>query len=285
MAITALDIKDKQFTTKFRGYNEQEVDEFLDIIVDDYEDLVRDNRELAARVKELEEKLAYFDEMKESLSQSVILAQETAEKVKASAADESANLINKANFNATHLVEEAKSKASEILRDATDEAKRVAIETEELKRQSRVFHQRLLAAVEGQLSLASAPEWGELLQPTAIYLQNSDAAFKEVVEKVLDEHVPDSNDAASFDATRQFTPDEMAELQRRVAESNKQVEDFSSPEVVSTPVDFGIPDTFESEVADFPTSAPVDEDFDLQPESTGEINLNETQTFKLNISE
>ena len=30
MAITALDIKDKQFTTKFRGYNEQEVDEFLD---------------------------------------------------------------------------------------------------------------------------------------------------------------------------------------------------------------------------------------------------------------
>ena len=281
MAITALDIKDKQFTTKFRGYNEQEVDEFLDIIVDDYEDLVRDNRELAARVKELEEKLAYFDEMKESLSQSVILAQETAEKVKASAADESANLINKANFNATHLVEEAKSKASEILRDATDEA----------KRQSRVFHQRLLAAVEGQLSLASAPEWGELLQPTAIYLQNSDAAFKEVVEKVLDEHVPDSNDAASFDATRQFTPDEMAELQRRVAESNKQVEDFSTPEVdetnevVSTPVDFGIPDTFESEVADFPTSAPVDEDFDLQPESTGEINLNETQTFKLNISE
>ena len=135
MAITALDIKDKQFTTKFRGYNEQEVDEFLDIIVDDYEDLVRDNRELTTRIKELEEKLAYFDEMKESLSQSVILAQETAEKVKASAADESANLINKANFNATHLIEEAKSKASEILRDATDEAKRVAIETEELKRQ------------------------------------------------------------------------------------------------------------------------------------------------------
>ena len=183
MAITALDIKDKQFTTKFRGYNEQEVDEFLDIIVDDYEDLVRDNRELAARVKELEEKLAYFDEMKESLSQSVILAQETAEKVKASAADESANLINKANFNATHLVEEAKSKASEILRDATDEAKRVAIETEELKRQSRVFHQRLLAAVEGQLSLASAPEWGELLQPTAIYFQNQMLPLKKLLKK------------------------------------------------------------------------------------------------------
>lgn len=288
MAITALDIKDKQFTTKFRGYNEQEVDEFLDIIVDDYEDLIRDNRELASRVKELEEKLAYFDEMKESLSQSVILAQETAEKVKASAADESANLINKANFNATHLVEEAKSKASEILRDATDEAKRVAIETEELKRQSRVFHQRLLAAVEGQLSLASAPEWGELLQPTAIYLQNSDAAFKEVVEKVLDEHVPDSNDAASFDATRQFTPDEMAELQRRVAESNKQVEEFQATvadeqsQVIPAPVDFTIPETLDTVTDEVPTEAPQ---FSIEPEATGEVNLNETQTFKLNINE
>ena len=271
--------------------NAKSADEFLDIIIDDYEDLVRDNRELTTRVKELEEKLAYFDEMKESLSQSVILAQETAEKVKASAADESANLINKANFNATRLIEEAKSKASEILRDATDEAKRVAIETEELKRQSRVFHQRLLAAVEGQLSLASAPEWEELLQPTAIYLQNSDVAFKEVVEKVLDEYVPDSNDAASFDATRQFTPDEMAELQRRVAESNKQVKDFSNPDVdetndiTSTPVYFGIEDSFESEVANFPISAPVDEDNDSEQEATVEKNLNETQTFKLNISE
>ena len=55
MAITALDIKDKQFTTKFRGYNEQEVDDFLDIIVDGYEDLVHWNRELVAHVKELEE--------------------------------------------------------------------------------------------------------------------------------------------------------------------------------------------------------------------------------------
>ena len=107
----------------------------------------------------------------------------------------------------------------------------------------------------------------------------------------MDEHVPDSNDAASFDATRQFTPDEMAELQRRVAESNKQVEDFSSPEVdetnevVSTPVEFNYFQIIFRVKAVISTSAPIDEDFDLQPETTGEINLNETQTFKLNISE
>ena len=36
MAITALDIKDKQFTTKFRGYNEQEVDEMILFIRDSF---------------------------------------------------------------------------------------------------------------------------------------------------------------------------------------------------------------------------------------------------------
>ena len=43
MALTALDIKDKTFKLKFCGYDEEEVNEFLDIVVDDYEDLVRRN--------------------------------------------------------------------------------------------------------------------------------------------------------------------------------------------------------------------------------------------------
>lgn len=260
MALTALEIKDKTFNTKMFGYNTQEVEEFLDIVVDDYEEQVRLNREKDSRIKELEDKLAYFDEMKESLSQSVILAQETAEKVKLSANTESTNLLTKATYESEHLIEGAKQKANQILRDATDEAKRVAIETEELKRQTRVFHQRLMSTIEGQLGLINSPEWTELLQPTAVYLQNSDAAFKEVVEKVLDEEVSESNDYASADATRQFSPEEMEDLQRRVAEGNRvlhETQQFDQPL---------IPNDGEEVVADEP-------------------NLNETQTFKLNINE
>ena len=96
------------------------------------------------------------------------------------------------------MIDEAKSKANQILRDATDEAKRVAVETEDLKRQTRVFHQRLVAAIEGQLSLTNSPEWTELLQPTAVYLQNSDAAFREVVEKVLEERPDNYNKAITW---------------------------------------------------------------------------------------
>lgn len=225
MVLTALDIKEKSFRNEFRGYNRDEVNEFLDIVINDYETLVRLNREQEQRIRDLDEKLTYFSDMKDSLTQSVILAQETSEKVKASARVEADNLLNKATYDAKQLIEEAKVKANQILRDASDDAKRVAVETEDLKRQSRIFHQRLLAAVEGQLGLVNAPEWDELLQPTAVYLQNSDAAFKEVVEKVLGEHVPEADDSQSIDATRQFSAEEMAELQRRIAEANAQVQE------------------------------------------------------------
>lgn len=283
MAITAVDIKDKTFTTKFRGYNVEEVDEFLDILVDDFEELVRKNREQADRIKSLEEKILYFDDMKESLTQSVILAQETAEKVKSSALTESENMLNKANYESTRLVDEAKLKANEILRDATDEAKRIAVETEDLKRQSRVFHQRLLASVEGQLGLINAPEWAELLKPTAVYLQNSDAAFREVVEKVLDEHVLDeTSDFESFDATRQFTAEEMEELQRRVVESNQKVEMALKEEAHAELESQAIQEEVsEQVVTEIPSESFITFD-DVEPT---EPNLGDTQTFKINFNQ
>ena len=45
MPITSLEIKDKTFGTRFRGFDPEEVDEFLDIVVRDYEDLVRSNHD------------------------------------------------------------------------------------------------------------------------------------------------------------------------------------------------------------------------------------------------
>ncbi|MFC3931383.1 DivIVA domain-containing protein [Streptococcus dentapri] len=281
MAITALDIKNKTFHTKFRGYSEREVDDFLDIIFDDFEDLTQKNRDLEAKVKNLEEKLVYFDEMKESLSQSVILAQETAEKVKFSANTQATNLLSKANYDANQLIDEAKSRANKILRDATDEAKAVAIETEALKRQSRVFHQRLLSTIEGQLNMINSQEWSELLQPTAVYLQNSDDAFKEVVEKVLDDNqnltsagtIAESDSAE--DATRQFTESEMAELQRRVEESNRILEETQKLDLgeISAAV----------EAAEAGGQDEEDAIQDTSELSASELAGGEAQTFKLNI--
>lgn len=223
MALTALEIKDKTFGVKFRGYDANEVEEFLDIIVRDYEDLVRLNHEQESKIQALEERLNYFDEMKDSLSQSVLIAQDTAERVKQAANERSENIVRQAEQDAQHLVDEAKQKANEILRHATDNAKKVAVETEELKNKTRVFHQRLKSTIESQLSIIDTPEWDEILRPTAMYIQTSDEAFREIVEKALGESVHHHSEDDTIDLTRQFSPAEIEELQKRIEAANLEL--------------------------------------------------------------
>ncbi len=228
MPITSLEIKDKTFGTRFRGFDPEEVDEFLDIVVRDYEDLVRANHDKDLRIKSLEERLSYFDEMKDSLSQSVLIAQDTAERVKQAATERSNNIIQQAEQDAQRLLEEAKYKANEILRQATDNAKKVAVETEELKNKSRVFHQRLKSTIESQLAIVESSDWEDILRPTATYLQTSDEAFKEVVSEVLGEPIPAPIEEEPIDMTRQFSQEEMTELQARIEAANKELAEFEA---------------------------------------------------------
>ena len=228
MPITSLEIKDKTFSTRFRGFDPEEVDEFLDIVVRDYEDLVRSNHDKDLHIKNLEERLSYFDEMKDSLSQSVLIAQDTAERVKQTAHDRSNNIIHQAEQDAHRLLEEAKYKANEILRQAADNAKKVAVETEELKNKSRVFHQRLKSTIESQLAIVESSDWEDILRPTATYLQTSDEAFKEVVSEVLGEPIPAPIEEEPIDMTRQFSQAEMAELQARIEAANKELAEFEA---------------------------------------------------------
>ena len=60
MPITSQDIVDKTFSTKFRGYDTKEVDEFLDKIYIDYEELVRYKDETECYIKRLEKRLSYY---------------------------------------------------------------------------------------------------------------------------------------------------------------------------------------------------------------------------------
>ena len=276
MPITSLEIKDKTFSTKFRGFDPEEVDEFLDIIVRDYEDLVRNNHEMERHIRSLEERLSYFDEMKDSLSQSVLIAQDTAERVKQAAQERSNNIIQQAEQDAQRLLEEAKYKANEILRQATDNAKKVAVETEELKNKSRVFHQRLKSTIESQLAIVESSDWEDILRPTATYLQTSDEAFKEVVGEVLGEAVPSQPEEEPIDMTRQFSPEEMAELQARIEAGNKELAEFEAQQVNNQVEDHGLDiDTLVEEIrshsveSQHEDSEIVTEYFSVSPSATG----------------
>ncbi len=82
MPLTPLDIHNKEFGRRLRGYDEDEVNEFLDQVIKDYESIIRENKELQNQVLALQEKLNHFANIEETLSKTIIVAQEAADEVK-----------------------------------------------------------------------------------------------------------------------------------------------------------------------------------------------------------
>lgn len=193
MTLSSLDIQNKNFGTKMRGYNQDEVDDFLDQVMHDYELLNQKNHELEKSLKHSKEKLEYFNELKEALNQSIIVAQDTADKVKATANDEAdvivksakqeaLDQVTNAQMKAKQIVEEATQKAEEILSQATEDANKLRVDTDELKKETRSFHQRLTLMLESQLQTVKAKEWDELLMPITTALPSSNELLKDILK-------------------------------------------------------------------------------------------------------
>lgn len=231
MALTPLDIQNKSFPVKMRGYEKDEVDDFLDLIVRDYEDAVQKNRELEKALKHAEEKLEYFNELKDALNQSIIVAQDTADKVKTSASKESEvivtsaqnkadEMVAKAEKRAHQLMTTAEEKAKEILTEATNNARQLAVETNDLKKKTRVFHSNMLLMLQSQLEMVKTPEWEEILAPFSSYVKESHQVIREVLSKELDsENVSEVNSSEAFETADSFSVVEASEKVVHVSDS------------------------------------------------------------------
>ncbi len=90
--ITPVDIQHKTFKKALQGYERADVDAFLDEIIETLEDEAQHRAALEADIADLKERISHFKAMEESLQNTLVLAQRTADEVKASAHKE-ADLI------------------------------------------------------------------------------------------------------------------------------------------------------------------------------------------------
>lgn len=155
MVLTPLDIHNKEFPVKMRGYDQDQVNDYLDQIIKDYEMVLKEKRELEKSLQFSEEKVGHFNNLQDALNKSIIVAQDAADRLKENAAKE-ANIIRL----------EAEKNADRLLDEAVSKARKITSETDELKKQSRVFKQRLQIMIESQLEMVKNSEWDDLLRPT-----------------------------------------------------------------------------------------------------------------------
>jgi cell division initiation protein len=103
MRITPMDIEQQEFSRSFRGYNEEEVDDFLDKIVKDYEELINENVRLNEEIERMQEKLKEFSEIEETLRSALLNAQKSAEEMRGRVESEAKIIIEKAEMDAKTL--------------------------------------------------------------------------------------------------------------------------------------------------------------------------------------
>ena len=175
MAITPNDIHNKDFSTKFKGFDPEEVNDFLDDVKKELEQLIRDNKDLEKRVKFNEEKVEYFNSIQETLNKSILVAQEAADRLR-----------ENARKDAEIIVFEAEKAAQAMLREAAEKATEINRETDLIKKETRIFRQRLQILTQTQLEMIKNEEWDIVLNtPTHIEVTppSLDAIIKERVKK------------------------------------------------------------------------------------------------------
>ncbi|HTZ19100.1 MAG TPA: DivIVA domain-containing protein [Dissulfurispiraceae bacterium] len=142
MRITPLDIQQKQFPMKFRGFDVDEVYSFLELIREEMEELLRENASLKESLSRADSQLQEYNNMNATLRETLITTQQMVDEYKANARKE-ADLI----------IREAESKADDILKAAQEKAVKIHEDIVELKGIRRHFKEEVKRLIESHMKM------------------------------------------------------------------------------------------------------------------------------------
>lgn len=138
--IAPIEIENKEFKKGLRGYKEDEVDEFLDLVKEDYEQLYRENAELKGKVRLYQDQINKYENIEETLKATLVRAEASAE-----------DTTNAANKKAKIIVEEADLKAKQIIDQANNEVIEIRREYNSLVKEFKVFRNKFKSLLNDEL--------------------------------------------------------------------------------------------------------------------------------------
>jgi cell division initiation protein len=120
MRITPLDIQQKQFPMKLRGFDVEEVYAFLEVIREEMEDLLRENANLKESIQRLDNQMKEYRDMETTLRETLLTAQQMVEDYKINARKEAELVVKEAELRSDSLLKEAQEKVIKIHEDIVD---------------------------------------------------------------------------------------------------------------------------------------------------------------------
>ena len=152
--ITPLDIENKKFNKQMmNGYNVEEVDDFLDQLVEDYGKNYKDLATMTSKVEELTNSLNHYKNIETTLQNTLLMAQTTAEEVKNVAKQQSEQIINEAKKQADDMLKISKEDSRKTLNNLEEQIKKKEKELDDMKKQFDIYKAKMESLLLSQLEL------------------------------------------------------------------------------------------------------------------------------------
>jgi len=173
MAIRPTDIRRKEFKAGIRGYDANQVDDFLDAVADEFERTFSENQRLAEEIANLRGRLEQFEQLEDSIRAAIVHAEQV-----------SRDLRQSANREAELIVREANERAHRILADSSGRVERVQESYEALRQAKQAF----------------ANDFRHLLKSYLAVMDNVDVATAKEIESSLRDRLDLESVAAAHEA-------------------------------------------------------------------------------------
>ena len=153
MKITPLDIQQQQFTVRFRGFDIQEVDSFLETVAQELEEQIKKNNELREELERKEARIWEYQNMEKTLKETLMIAQATSEEMKKNSLQAAESLKANAEKDAAITISRAREQAEKIISEGNAQLAKIQAEIRDLRRRKIILEQELRSLLETQLKL------------------------------------------------------------------------------------------------------------------------------------
>jgi cell division initiation protein len=139
MPIRPIDIRRKEFKSAFRGYDANQVDDFLDAVADEFERNYTENQRMREEVSSLRDRLQQFEDLESSIRAALVHAEKASNDLRRAATQEAEDIRQSAQREADFAIREAQSRSHQMLADSSARIERVQDSYTALQEAKRSF--------------------------------------------------------------------------------------------------------------------------------------------------
>jgi cell division initiation protein len=277
MPIRPIDIRRKEFKSGFRGYDANQVDDFLDAVADEFERNYTENQRMREEVSSLRDRLQQFEDLEGSIRAALVHAEQASNDLRRAATREAEGMRQSAQREADFTIREAQTRSHQMLADSSSRIERVKDSYEALQEAKKSFTNDFRHLLKTYTDMMENMELASAREIEATLRERLDTESIVVVREAAAASPQESSGAAALD-----------ESDGELTDPGLTVSDYevaSSEEVsVSAETDEAVPDStrlMEREyVAEEPVSAEELAAADVVPEYSEVQDEQPTQVLR-----